>query len=103
MLEKNNYLLLKVLILMVLGLTQTLMAAGDPVATLKNVAITQANDNVIPIAIMWIIGFAAIFTFALKSPYPLFLGVIAILFMTVGPDVAPSFASYDFTATTTTP
>jgi hypothetical protein len=49
-------------------------------------------------AIMWIIGFSAVFAFALKSPYPLFLGGIAVLFLAIGPDIAPMFSDYNFTS-----
>jgi len=86
-------------ILMVLGGMDPLMAADEnPLTVMKNVAIQQTTENVLPMAIMWIIGFSAIFAFALKSPYPLFLGGVAVLFLALGPDIAPMFSGYDFTA-----
>ena len=85
-------------IMMVLGLFDPLMAVDNPLEVMNRVALKQTTDNVLPMAIMWIIGFSAVFAFALKSPYPLFLGAIAVLFLAMGPELAPTFADYNFTA-----
>ncbi|WP_457749119.1 hypothetical protein [Sulfurimonas sp.] len=70
----------------------TVMAA-NPLETMKNVYITQAQDNAFPVIILWTLVLGIVISFAMGKFMPFILAVIASVVIAITPDVAPNFTN----------
>lgn len=68
----------------------------SPLELMKNVGIDQAQENLIPTAIVWILIFTGIMSAIMGKMMPFVLGCIGSLVMAVSPDVATAFNNFDF-------
>lgn len=89
----------KIFILMAiigLGFMSGLFAASSPLEIATAVGIKQAEDNLLPTAIIWILVLSAIVSAIGRTPYPFIIALFGAIVVALSPDMAVAFGNYDF-------
>ena len=75
----------------------SLFAAGNsPMEIFTKVGINQAQENFIPSAIVWILLLTGAMSAMMQKIMPFIVGCVCCLIITLSPDIATAFGSFDF-------
>ena len=74
--------------------------AADPMLTMKNIYLNQAQTNAFPVIILWILALGAVMSFKMNAWTPFILAIAASVIIGVSPDLVPNFTFADLNSTT---
>lgn len=91
----NKFKMLLTMMLMFVGIS-AMAAANSPMEIITQVGITQAQDNFIPAAIVWILLLTGAMSAIMQKVMPFVVGAVCCIVMALAPDLATSFGNFDF-------
>lgn len=94
--EKNQVLKFFLMIGILFFANSLFADVVSPLELVKNVGIDQAQENLIPTAIVWILIFTGTMSAMMGKMMPFILGCVGSVIMAVAPDVATAFNHFDF-------
>ena len=94
--KKNVTLFFTFLAIVLLFLLPEMAQAANPLETMKNVYIEQAETNAFPVLIIWTLILGVVISFAMGKFMPFILAVIASVIIAITPDIAPNFTGANF-------
>lgn len=83
------------LMLMVLfGAASALFGVDSPLEIMTQVGIDQAEQNILPTAIIWILVLSAIVSAIGRTVYPFIIALFGTIVVALSPDLANSFTNF---------
>ena len=89
--KKNPMVAFVMFALAVLFVSPEMAMAADPVETMKQIYLDQAETNAFPAIILWILVLGVALSFKMNSFMPFILAVIASVVIGVSPELVPNF------------
>jgi len=67
---------------------------SNPLEVIGGTVMNEAEATVIPIMLLWVIGFGALMAFTMRTLFPLFMAIILAVVIAMAPNLAVSFAGW---------